>query len=840
MSDNKENKAIENNAMQRPGSAAMTPEITEPKEKETGNKAPLQDMVSPFKAAPVTEAPEKAEEIKPAQEAKSEPATKDASSKKKSKKNKKADAFQGMTEEEAEEEIRRQHKRRKRRTITLVMVVAVIAAGAILLPNLLKFVAPKVDISAINVNEQVLNYSVAKTNIVRDFTASGTLSAGETYDVKIAGDIEVDEFFVKNGDVISKGDKIASVSKSSVMEAIVEVQNMLKKVDKQLNKINSSDDETVIKADSDARVKKIYVKKGSNVEDTVTANGALILLSLDGLMAVDIERTENTKLGDSVTVVLSDKTKVSGSIISVNTNYVTCAISDKKAAYKEKVTVLDASGKEIGSSELYIHSVLPIIAYAGKVKTVSVKLNQTVEKGDKLLTLTGTKYSGEFSNLMYKRSVLEDQMQELFELYQTGIIYADHDGEIAGINEGDDEEEEDDDEDTTKSEKLSSATKKLGKLSIKVDDASSNPPDQSVDMSGVINYAVLVNGFNTQSGKTTYVLYTNSNDSSNMALGDVDYTNPSSEITNRNKYNYLFNHDYSFDSSIPIYTYDSTAKKWVNGSVSDLAKGDILIFTFSNQSNDPVWIIRYPQTSSGEQGGQGGQGGQGQGGQGQNGQGGQGGWNGGSFPGGRGSNFNWGSMFNNGNRGSYGGTGTGETGTNTEKKEETYEMDETLIASIVNLDTMSITLSVDELDVININSTQEVTITLDAVKDKSYTGKIVSIDTDGVRSGNGNAKYSVKIKLDRTEEMLTNMSASVRANISQAEVLSVPAEALIEKNNKTYVYTSYDQEKDELSGEVEIKTGISDGKNVEILSGLSEGDKIWYKYADGLVYKFVR
>ena len=43
-----------NQAMQRPGSAAsMTPEITESKEiKETENKAPLQDIDSPFKAVP--------------------------------------------------------------------------------------------------------------------------------------------------------------------------------------------------------------------------------------------------------------------------------------------------------------------------------------------------------------------------------------------------------------------------------------------------------------------------------------------------------------------------------------------------------------------------------------------------------------------------------------------------------------------------------------------------------------------------------------------------------------------------------------------------------------------
>ena len=566
-------------------------------------------------------------------------------------------------------------------------------------------------------------------------------------------------------------------------------------------------------------------------------------------MAVDIPRTENTKLGNSVTVVLSNKTKVSGSIVSVNTDYVTCTISDKSAAYKDKVTVLDASGKEIGSSELYIHSVLPIIAYAGKVKSVSVKLNQTVEKGDKLLTLTGTKYSGEFSNLMYKRSVLEDQMQELFELYQTGIIYADHDGEVAGINEDDDEEEED--EDTEKTEKLSSASKKLGNLSIKVDNANANPPAQGDAAGSFINYVYCVTGFNSQNNPTTYQLNCSSaseTPSNPVPVTINDYTKIDSDLSNTDKYQYGFLNSYPIADSTPVYTYNESTKVWEKGSTSKIAVGDILILSFASATDsDPVWVIRIPKTSSGNQGGQGGQGGQGQGGQGQGGQGqgGQGGWNGrGNFPGGKG-NGNWGSMFGNGRSGSFSGygagagAGTGNTGTTTQK-EETYEMEETLIASIVNLDEMSVTLSVDELDVININTTQEVTITLDAVKNKTYTGKIVSIDTDGVRSGNGNAKYSVKIKLDRTEEMLTNMSASVRANISQAEVLSVPAEALIEKNNKTYVYTSYDKEKEEFSGEVEVKTGISDGKNVEILSGLNEGDSIWYKYADGLVYKFVR
>ena len=62
----------------------------------------------------------------------------------------------------------------------------------------------------------------------------------------------------------------------------------------------------------------------------------------------------------------------------------------------------------------------------------------------------------------------------------------------------------------------------------------------------------------------------------------------------------------------------------------------------------------------------------------------------------------------------------------------------------------------------------------------------------------------------------------------------IPESALYEESGKTYVYTGYDKEKDELTGKAEGTTGLADGENVEILSGLSEDDKVYYRYADSL------
>ena len=56
------------------------------------------------------------------------------------------------------------------------------------------------------------------------------------------------------------------------------------------------------------------------------------------------------------------------------------------------------------------------------------------------------------------------------------------------------------------------------------------------------------------------------------------------------------------------------------------------------------------------------------------------------------------------------------------------------------------------------------------------------------------------------------------------------------EGNRTLVYTAYNQETDELLSPVEVETGISDGTDVEITSGLAVGDAYYYRYADAISY----
>ena len=85
--------------------------------------------------------------------------------------------------------------------------------------------------------------------------------------------------------------------------------------------------------------------------------------------------------------------------------------------------------------------------------------------------------------------------------------------------------------------------------------------------------------------------------------------------------------------------------------------------------------------------------------------------------------------------------------------------------------------------------------------------------------------------------MLAGMNASVKITLETTEdVLYVPAEAIVEDDTGTYVYTSYDEKTDTLGDPVEVETGVSDGTNVEIVSGLSLGDTYYYSVLDVVNY----
>ena len=170
-----------------------------------------------------------------------------------------------------------------------------------------------------------------------------------------------------------------------------------------------------------------------------------------------------------------------------------------------------------------------------------------------------------------------------------------------------------------------------------------------------------------------------------------------------------------------------------------------------------------------------------------------------------------------------------------QESDEYYALDTVAIASVTAQETVKVSVTVDELDVLKLFVGQETTVTVEALPGQQFPGTVSAISASGENSG-GNSKFTVTVTLDKIADMLPGMSASVSIVLSSAEqVVSIPVAALIEKGTETLVYRSYNEETEEFADPVAVTTGISDGEYVQILSGIEDGGKVYYPYYDKLV-----
>ena len=137
---------------------------------------------------------------------------------------------------------------------------------------------------------------------------------------------------------------------------------------------------------------------------------------------------------------------------------------------------------------------------------------------------------------------------------------------------------------------------------------------------------------------------------------------------------------------------------------------------------------------------------------------------------------------------------------------------------------MSVTISVDESDILSLQPDQLTNVTVSSVTEDVITGIVTEIDktaTDGA--------YTAVITLDRLEGMLPGMTADVDVKIQGVEnAVLVPADALHYTSTGAYVYTAYDEQTQQYGGRVDVVTGLSNDDYVEIISGISAGDTVWY------------
>lgn len=320
-------------------------------------------------------------------------------------------------------------KKMQTKKIVTWVLLASLVAGLAAMPLL-----AKKEIEADGPVASILSGTVEQRTIATAISGGGTLSVDDVEDIRIPTSVKITEFLVKNGDRVTEGTPLAAVDKVSVMTAITSVKDTMDYLQKEMRDAKNEKVNSTISATAGGRVKKVYAQKGDNVQRIMLEHGALALLSLDGLMAVKIERKMDLPTGQSVEVMLSDKTVVTGRVESNLSGEIIITIEDKGYAIGEKATVFTNDSDRVGSGELYVHNPWTATAYSGTIQTANAKEETKVTSGSTLFTLSDTGYQGDLQYLSALHREYEELMQELFEMYNRGTINAPCTGMISGVD----------------------------------------------------------------------------------------------------------------------------------------------------------------------------------------------------------------------------------------------------------------------------------------------------------------------------------------------------------------------------------------------------------------------
>lgn len=159
-------------------------------------------------------------------------------------------------------------------------------------------------------------------------------------------------------------------------------------------------------------------------------------------------------------------------------------------------------------------------------------------------------------------------------------------------------------------------------------------------------------------------------------------------------------------------------------------------------------------------------------------------------------------------------------------------------------------ISLNEVDAANIKVGDKATMTFDALPELTITGKVYQIDTLGTVS-QGVVTYNAKIVFDMPDERVKpgmSVSADIITNV-KTDILVVPNSAIKTQNGSGTSYvetldplllTAGDIEAGSVTlatvpNRIEVETGISNDTEIEIISGLAEGDRIIMQTTVGAV-----
>lgn len=658
---------------------------------------------------------------------------------------------------------------------------------------------------------KVQTAEVKKGNISNTITGTGNLELDDAEAVSIPSGLTIGDVLVESGDYVSAGTVLANVDSASVQTAMDEIQSELEELDEKIRTCQEDEDANAVVSSVSGRVKAIYVEEGSDVADIIIEKGALIELSLDGYMAVSIEKTDSVAAGGTVSSVSVTENES----VSADDELLVLEGTESSAEYEKLLLVRKARTETLQKFAQLARSPQIIAEQDGIVQDVNVAASGTTSSESSAQSST-TGGAGNASQMAYTG-------QDLSDLTFTQLSF--DDGTTPVIVEKT-ENNSDDTQDTVQDQQIAfsivGSGNSTGSLAVIPAPVTGQTPVTDISASdgiysGVITWnpadsvfaagteykaLVVLSAAEGYCFTTASIQGIETGTVSGVQISDNGKTLefqmvfPETAAENNNSGGQIGDNGNSGQES------DSTV---TDGSTSQSSSNE----QQSNEQQDTTGSTQNNENSSTTQNSA------------------------------AAGNSNSQSVQAGQSTGSTGASASGTAGTadstSTSKEDSTedavdsasqYSTDVT--AFMISPDeNRLLSVSVDELDINSVELGQKAVVTFDAIEDQEFEGEVTKIGNTASVSG-GVAKYTITITIPEDDKMKQGMNASATITTEDREdVLTLPMNALQEKGNRTFVYTEKDDDGN-LFGETEVTTGLSDGSTVEITDGLEEGTTVYY------------
>lgn len=149
----------------------------------------------------------------------------------------------------------------------------------------------------------------------------------------------------------------------------------------------------------------------------------------------------------------------------------------------------------------------------------------------------------------------------------------------------------------------------------------------------------------------------------------------------------------------------------------------------------------------------------------------------------------------------------------------------TAVLTVSDLSRMFVLASVDESDIGNVALDQPAVVTVDAFPGVEFEGAVRRIASTGVNTSNV-VTFEVKIEVTSENKRVLKPEMTANVEIVTAKVdgvITVPLRALSRKGTQSFITKQMDGKS---VATYPVETGVSDGLNIQIVSGLAAGDTV--------------